>query len=200
VRNPSIIRSHSPHNGGIKQLWNVGLLQRDYTAQYLRSLSSSHSSLWENGISVSRLSFEQIILPARLLTLLCTSFWRPYGTVRCVRTKIRHSLTLPRWLQSYTLNDVTQKWSIIGKAIWFTYFTNPSFYYQQNKKSSGNGKKVICLSRIAPSHTSAVRVIMFTSHNNRRLEERRGRLKQVIFHILHWPLCRRLSNIWTVIT
>jgi hypothetical protein len=45
-------------------------------------------------------------------------------------TQTRRSFTLPRWLQ----NDVIQKWSIIGKAIWFTYVTNPSFCYQQKKK------------------------------------------------------------------
>jgi hypothetical protein len=44
---------HRPNDGGSKHLWNVGLLQRDYTALYPRRLSSSYSPPWEPEISHS---------------------------------------------------------------------------------------------------------------------------------------------------
>jgi hypothetical protein len=40
-----------PDDGGSKHLWNDGLLEREYTALYLRRLSSSYSPPWEPKIS-----------------------------------------------------------------------------------------------------------------------------------------------------
>jgi hypothetical protein len=37
-----------PDDGGITNLWNVCLLQRDYTALYLRQLSSTSSNVVGN--------------------------------------------------------------------------------------------------------------------------------------------------------
>jgi hypothetical protein len=43
-----------PDGGGSTHLWNVGPLQRSYTAQYSTRLSSSYSSPWEPEISHTR--------------------------------------------------------------------------------------------------------------------------------------------------
>jgi hypothetical protein len=39
--------THCPDDGGSTHLWNVGLLQRDYTTQYTRRLSPSYSPPWK---------------------------------------------------------------------------------------------------------------------------------------------------------
>jgi hypothetical protein len=38
---------HHPDDGRSTRVWNVGQLQRDYTALYPRRLSSSYSTPWE---------------------------------------------------------------------------------------------------------------------------------------------------------
>jgi hypothetical protein len=42
---------HHPDDGDSTHLWNVGILQRHYTAPYTRRLSSSHSLRWASEIS-----------------------------------------------------------------------------------------------------------------------------------------------------
>jgi hypothetical protein len=47
---------HQGDNGGSTHLWNVSQLLRDYTAHYLRRLSSSYSLPWEPEISTETCS------------------------------------------------------------------------------------------------------------------------------------------------
>jgi hypothetical protein len=44
---------HRPYDRGSTHLWNVGVLQRDYTVLYPRKLVSSYLSAWEPDISYS---------------------------------------------------------------------------------------------------------------------------------------------------
>jgi hypothetical protein len=53
-REAVIILSGGPDDGGSKDLRNVGKLQPDYMAQYLRRKPSLYSPVWEHEISSKR--------------------------------------------------------------------------------------------------------------------------------------------------
>jgi hypothetical protein len=50
--------THHTDDGCSKHLWNVRQLQRDYTAQYPRRLSSLFSSFWQPEVSLAILLFK----------------------------------------------------------------------------------------------------------------------------------------------
>jgi hypothetical protein len=69
---------------------------------------------------------------------------------------------------------VIQNWSIIGKAIWFSYATNPNFFFgQQNKK-----KVIAKLQKgnrpLSQNPAVYVSSIMLTEHNENKAQRHKG--------------------------
>jgi hypothetical protein len=57
LHSSTALQKPCPGDGGITHLWNVDLLQRDYTAPCPRRLSFSYSSQWELEISLRNLRY-----------------------------------------------------------------------------------------------------------------------------------------------
>jgi hypothetical protein len=98
----------SDDDGGSTHLWNVGLLQWDYTAVYPRRLQSSYSLVWEPEISQHRLC-------------LRTSYWGNILTwYRCSNKapeKMRYLRSYKNWRLSDERRSINFLWIVASWVV-----------------------------------------------------------------------------------